>query len=75
MKTTEFRKLIREEVRKVIKEVDKTNIAEFKETIKKILTQGTAVPSFSPSGDTYSTKESSIPQMIKAIEDVIQQYK
>jgi len=68
MKKLELRQLIKEEL-------DKTNIAKFKEAIKKTLTQGTAKPSFSPSGDTYSTKEPSILQMIKAIEDIIKQYK
>ena len=48
--------------------------ANFKESIKRTL-QDAAMPSFSPSGDTYSTKEPSIPQMIKNIENIIQQYK
>lgn len=68
MKQSELRQIIKEEL-------DKTNIAKFKEDIKSILTRSTVMPSFSPSGDTYSTKESSIPQMIRAIEDIIQQYK
>jgi len=68
MKQSELRQIIKEEL-------DKTNIAKFKEDIKSILTRSTAYPTFSPSGDTYSTKESSIPQMIRAIEDIIQQYK
>ena len=68
MKQSELRQLIKEEL-------DKTNIAKFKEDIKRTLTQSTVMPTFSPSGDTYSTKELSLPQMIKAIEDIIEQYK
>jgi hypothetical protein len=67
MKKLELRQLIKEEL-------DKTNIAKFKEAIKGTL-NNTAMPSFSSSGDTYSTKEPSILQMIKAIESIIQQYK
>ena len=67
MKKLELRQLIKEEL-------DKTNIANFKEAIKRTL-QDAAMPSFSPSGDTYLTKEPSIPQMIKNIENIIQQYK
>lgn len=68
MKKLELRQLIKEEL-------DKTNITKFKEAIKRTLTQSAVMPTFAPSGDTYSTKELSLPQMIKAIEDIIEQYK